>query len=252
MTVKRSRGAVGPPPLPACSHAGFSAVEGDSLSTFRSMDFLATSDSQFLRRLREAPGNDFPLTAALAERGAVLDASAVRLADDAASKITAGTPRTEVVDEYRWLVVRAHVRQVTGLSARVTARGFTLVVDVVVEEHDGTSYAVKDLPLALAKGPPLWKWWMQLPEGNHIRRLLARIWPQYVDMASAATISARLAATVENDTPSGQPRTSTIGECNGNKVKHRLQTPWAAPPTGEKLSSMIKGGTPVRIGESTR
>ena len=37
---------------------------------------------------------------------------------------------------------------------------------------------------------------------------------------------------------------STIGECNGNKVKHRLQPPWAAPPTSDKLSSMIRGTRP--------
>ena len=189
----------------ACSSAGFCSVGRSSLSAFHNMDFLAKSDSLFLRRLREASANDFPLTAALAARGAVLDASAVGLAANAATKITAGTPRAEVVDEYRWLVVRAHVRQVTGLSARVTAMGLTLVVDVVAEEHDGTSYVVKDLPLAMAKGPPLWKWWMQLPEGNNLRHLLARMWPQYVDMASAATISARLAFSVQHDTPSDQP-----------------------------------------------
>ena len=212
----------------ACSSAGFCSGGRSSLSAFRSMDFLAKSNSLFLRRLREASADDFRQTAVLAVRGAVLDASAVCLAADAAANITAGMPRAEVVNEHRWLVVRAHVRQVTGLSARVTAMGLTLVVDVVVEQHDGSSYAVKNLPLAMGKGPPLWKWWMQLPEGHYLRHLLACMWPQYVDMALAATISARLASSIQHDTVSDTPKTSTIGECNTNKVKHRLQTPWAA------------------------
>ena len=122
--------------------------------------------------------------------------------------------------------------------------GLTLVVDVVVEQHDGSSYAVKNLPLAMGKGPPLWKWWMQLPEGHYLRHLLACMWPQYVDMGSAATISARLASSIQHETASDTPQTSTIGECNTHKVKHRLPTPWAAPPTNEKLSLMIRGARP--------
>ena len=212
----------------ACLNTAFCSRGQSFLPGFCSMDFLAKSDSLFLRRFREASADDFRQTAVLAVRGAVLDASAVCLAADAAAKITAGTPRAEVVDEHRWLVLRAHVRQVTGLSARVTAMGLTLVVDVVVEEHDGRSYAVKDLPLAMAKGPPLWKWWMQLPEGDYHRHLLACMLPQYVDMGSPAIISARVASSIQHKTASDPPKTSTISECNTNKVKHRLQTPWAA------------------------
>ena len=141
----------------------------------------------------------------------------------------------------RWLVVRAHVRQVTGLSACVTGLGLTLVVDAVVEDHEGSSYAVKDLPLAMARGPHLWRWWLQLPEGDNLRRLLALLWPQYIEMGSASLISRRLATLVQQGAPGDSAKAATIGECHNNQVKYRLQAALPAPGACIKnLANLLK------------
>ena len=52
---------------------------------------------------------------------------------------------------------------------------------------------VKDLPLAMARGPPLWRWWLHLPDDNNLRWRFPLIWPRYVETGLASCISRQLA-----------------------------------------------------------
>ena len=142
------------------------------------------------------------------------------------SVISGSTPRTDVPPEMQWLVVHTTVTAVVGLAATITAHGMTLVVDAVCLDALGVSYTPKDLPIGMARGPPLWRYILSVADDSLVRVLLSLLWP---DVGSSMWASKRLAVLVKASAPSGVKKKMCVGECNAQQPKHAIQEAWNTP-----------------------
>ena len=211
------------------------------------MPFLDTTDSSFLRSLGTSSA-EYPNVSSLLRRGEVLSELAVSEAEKAMSVISGGTPRTDVPPEMQWLVVHATVTSVVALAAKITAHGMTLVVDAVCQDAMGGSYTLKDLPIGMARGPPLWRYILSIAEDSPVRAVLALLWPD-MDVGSSKWASGRLAVLAQANAPSGVMKKSSAGACHALQIKHAIQDAWTAPGCfPDKGRDWLSGLKPSEIG----
>ena len=125
-------------------------------------------------------------------------------------------------------MVHTTVAAVVGLAAKITAHGMTLVVDAVCLDALGVSYTLKDLPIGMAKGPPLWRYILSVADDSPVRVLLGLLWPD-LNGGSSMWASKRLAVLVQASAPSGVKKKMCVGECHAQQQKHAIQEAWNTP-----------------------
>ena len=79
-----------------------------------------------------------------------------------------------LVDGLKWTISEGTIKAVTGVHVRLTRVGPTMVADITCVDPEGVAFMLKELPLILARGPPLWRYWLSLPAGDRLRHLLKR------------------------------------------------------------------------------
>ena len=191
------------------------------------MPFVSTSESPFLRGLG-IPCAELPHISALLGSNPVLSEDAVSETKKAPSKISGGTPGADVSPEMQWLVVHTTVTHVIGLAAKITSLGTTLVVGAVCQDQTGVSYTLKDLPIGMARGPPVWRFLLAIPDDSPVHVLLGQLWPN-LNVGLAVGVSKRLAELVRANAPPGRDKKLYVRDLNAQQLKHLVQEAWGKP-----------------------
>ena len=135
------------------------------------------------------------------------------------------------------------VTAVIGLEAKITALGTTLVLKAISQDQTGVLHTLKELPIGMARGPPLWCFLLAIPDDSPVRVIIRQLWPS-LDIGSAVGLSKRLAELVQANAPPGDgqktvrqrlPRAAVeapcprgVGRTGGlpRKGSYRPSSPW--------------------------
>ena len=145
----------------------------------------------------------------------------------------------------KWTVSEGTMRAVTGVHMRFTRMGPTLLADVTCMDPEGGAFMLKEMSIILARGPPLWRYWLSLPAGYRSRHLLKR-WAPAWDVELSAAVARHLGKYCDNSS------TCSIGDTQHTKIAKKLQP--HIPSYGvwpEGLKSWILGlKTPKLLGQA--
>ena len=219
-------------------------------STMASGDNLVGLASDFLTLVEDSdPPEGSALATLKSTYGASYPAAIVEemmgLIDELHAKNIPTDQFGALADGLKWTVSEGTIRAVTGVHVRFTRVGPTLVVDVTCMDPEGGVYTLKEMPIILARGPPLWRYWLSLPAGDRTRHLLKR-WAPAWDVEHSAAIARLLGKYCDSGS------TCSIGDTQHNKIAKKLQPhipSYGAWPEG--LKSWILGlKTPKLLGQA--
>ena len=121
-----------------------------------------------------------------------------------------------LVDGLKWTVSEGTIKAVTGVHVRLTRVGPTMMADITCVDPEGVAFMLKELPLILARGPPVWRYWLSFPAGDRLRHLLKRWGPAW-DVNHSSTLAQLLGKYCDHNS------TCSIGDTQHTKIARTLQ-----------------------------